>query len=87
MMQMEMGGSERLVHNLAQSLDRARFSPSVAWFHGGRILPEFRDLNVPLFHVPKRKRVDFSTMRAIGRIIAENRIDIVNAHHRAGSIA
>lgn len=81
MMQMEMGGSERLVYNLVRSVDRARFNPSIAWFHGSRILPEFRDLQVPLFHIPKRKRADFSAMRALSAIIRENNIDIVNAHH------
>jgi glycosyltransferase involved in cell wall biosynthesis len=81
MMQMEMGGSERLVHTLAQYLDRDRFNPSIAWFHGERIIPEFSDLRIPLHHVPKFRRVDFSAMKAIGALIRENDIDVVNAHH------
>lgn len=78
---MEMGGSERLVHNLALKLDRNIFSPSIAWFHGERILKDFYDLDIPLYHVPKIKRFDFSAMREIGNIIRDNDIDIVNAHH------
>lgn len=81
MLQMEMGGSERLVHNLARSLDRSRFDPSIAWFHGERILPEFLDLHIPLYHVPKVSRVDWQAMRTIGDIIRENKIHVVNAHH------
>lgn len=81
MMQMEMGGSERLVHNLALKIDRTLFRPSIAWFFGDRVLREFKDLGIPLYHVPKIKRFDFSTMRLLERIIKDNNIHIVNAHH------
>jgi len=81
MPQMGMGGSERLVHNLALRLDRDRFNPSVAWFTGAKALKDFEDLHVPLHHVPKTKRVDLSTMRALARIIRSDRIDVVNAQH------
>ncbi len=78
---MGMGGSERLVHNLVLRLDRDRFNPSVAWLTGGEALQEFADLRVPLHYVPKTKRVDFSTMRNIARIIRMENIDVVNAQH------
>jgi glycosyltransferase involved in cell wall biosynthesis len=81
MMQMEMGGSERLVHNLVLKMDRHEFNPSIAWFFGNKILKEFQDLNVPLYHVPKLKRIDFSTMAKLEEIIRDNNIHIVNAHH------
>ena len=79
--QMGMGGSERLVHNLALRLDRSRFNPSVAWLVGSEALKEYEDLQVPLHYVPKTKRVDFSTMRRLARIIESESIDIVNAQH------
>ena len=79
--QMGMGGSERLVHNLALRLDRSRFNPSVAWLVGSETLKEYEDLQVPLHYVPKTKRVDFSTMRRLARIIDSERIGIVNAQH------
>jgi len=81
MPQMGMGGSERLVHNLALRLDRSRFNPSVAWLYGNEVLQEFRDLHVPLHFVPKTKRVDFSTMQKLARIIKCEGIDVVNAQH------
>lgn len=80
-MNMDMGGSERLVHNLARNLDRSLFNPSIAWFFGNRILKEFEDLNIPLYHVPKVRRINFSTMLKLGDIIKSKDIDIVNAHH------
>jgi glycosyltransferase involved in cell wall biosynthesis len=81
MMQMGMGGSERLVHNLAFKIDREFFNPSVAWFFENRVLKEFKDLGIPLYHIPKIKRFDFSTMRKLEMIIRKNKIHIVNAHH------
>src|SRR4030042_4253618 len=80
-MQMEMGGSERLVHNLALKIDRDVFNPSIAWFFGDRILKEFNDLNIPLYHIPKVRRIDLSAMRKLGDIVKDNDIHIVNAHH------
>src|SRR6266446_2436383 len=79
--QMGMGGSERLVHNLVLRLDRGRFNPSVAWLIGCEVLKEYEDLQVPLHYVPKTKRVDFSTMQKLARIIETESIDIVNAQH------
>ncbi len=81
MLQMEMGGAERLVHNLACNLDRSRFKPAVAWFFGDTVLNEFKDLDIPLYHVPKRKRVDLGAMQTLGEIIRKEDIHIVNAHH------
>jgi glycosyltransferase involved in cell wall biosynthesis len=81
MMQMEMGGSERLVHDLALNMDRKFFNPSVAWFYGNRVLEQFEELDVPLYHVPKSKRFDFSTMCQLANIIKDNNIQVVNAHH------
>jgi glycosyltransferase involved in cell wall biosynthesis len=81
MIQMQMGGAERLVLNLIESLDRDAFEPSVAWFVGDTPLPEFVRLGIPLHFVPKRRRFGWSTMSGLSRIIREERIDVVNAHH------
>ncbi len=81
MLQMEMGGSERLVYNLARDLDRNLFNPSVAWFFGDRVLKEFQDLNIPLYHIPKTKRIDLRTMYNLGMVISKNNIHVVNSHH------
>lgn len=80
-MQMEMGGSERLVHSLVRNIDRNRFSPSVAWFFGQTPLPEFRELEVPLFHIQKSKRVDLNAMYKLSDFIKKHNVTVVNAHH------
>lgn len=79
--QMEMGGSERLVCNIVSKLDRKIFNPSIAWFFGEEVLDEFRKLEVPLYHIPKVRRFDLGAMRMLGNIIRQNNIDLVNAHH------
>jgi len=79
--QMEMGGSERLVCNIVSKLDRKIFNPSIAWFFGDEILDEFKKLDVPLYHIPKVKRFDVGAMRILGNVIRQDNIDLVNAHH------
>ena len=79
--QMKMGGSEHLVWDLVRNLDHNIFKPHVAWFYEEKPLKEFSDLGIPLFFVPKVKRLDLSTMRQLAKIIQDNQIDVVNAHH------
>jgi L-malate glycosyltransferase len=81
MIQMQMGGSERLVLNLAEGLDRRRFASSVGWFIQPEPLAQFERLSVPLHHVPKLRRFDWEAMAAIRRIVRQHRIDVINAHH------
>lgn len=81
MPQMGMGGSERLVHDLIRQIDKRWFNPSLAWLYGAEALPEFRNLQVPLHYVPKTRRIDFSTMRKLARIIRAESIDVVSAQH------
>ena len=76
MPQMGLGGSERLVHSLALRLDRRQFSPSIAWLNGKDVLPEFRDLRIPLHYVPKTHRIDLGTMRSLAKILLR---DYINA--------
>ena len=81
MLQMKMGGAERLIHNLISKIDRSLFNPSVAWFIGEHPLNEFQDLEIPLYFIPKIKSIDFAAMRKLASIIQKHNIHIVNAHH------
>ena len=80
-MQMAMGGSEQLVYRLVKNIDHNLFAPSVGWFFQEKPLKEFEELRIPLYFIPKRKRFDWDTMNRIGRIVRENSIDVINAHH------
>jgi glycosyltransferase involved in cell wall biosynthesis len=81
MIQMAMGGSERLIFNLVRNLDRRVFDPSIAWLTASGPLTEFQALGVPLHPVPKVSRFDWKAMGRLAKIIREQRIDVVNAHH------
>ncbi|MFC1884329.1 glycosyltransferase family 4 protein [Thermodesulfobacteriota bacterium] len=78
---MKLGGSENLVLNLIRKINRDKFVPSVAWLSDDEPLSEFKELDINLYKVPKRKRIDWSTMKNFGNIIKQNNIDIVNSHH------
>jgi L-malate glycosyltransferase len=76
-----IGGSERLIYDLASRLDRNIFNPSVGWLSGENVLKEFVELDIPLYHIPKIKRRDLSTFNKINEIIVGNDIHVVNSHH------
>ena len=57
-----MGGSERLVHSLILHLDRSLFHPSIVCFQGNSVTEEFKQLEVPIHHVPKGSHFDFRAM-------------------------
>ena len=81
LIQMAMGGAEKLVLNLLQHIDRRRFAPSLAWFFQPQALREFEALGIPLYYVPKQGRFDWKAMRQLGAIVHDQRIDVINAHH------
>ena len=79
--QMEMGGSEKLVYNLVKYLDKNKFEIHVGWFVGKKILQEFKELGVKLHYIDKKPGIDFKAMLKLDKIIINNRIQIVNAQH------
>ena len=81
MPQMAIGGSENVIYSLARNLNQKRFNTSIAWFCNEKICNPFSKLEIPLYHIPKLKKFDISTINELGRIIKKNDIDIINAHH------
>jgi len=79
--QTKMGGAERLVYNLIRSMERETFFPSLIYFNKGSELEEFERLNIPIYHIPKSRRLDLLTMKKISRIVEQNEVHVINAHH------
>ena len=82
--QVERGGSESLVLNIIEGLNTELFKPHLAYFDffgNSQFLNEFVDAGAPIYHVPREKRFDLSTMMRLSSIIQENQIHLVNAHH------
>jgi len=81
MLQLDAGGSERVVLDLVQYIDKRRFSVFVAAFSGGQLLQDFSRACTKLFYVRKGPGLDLAAMLRIGAIIRQYRIDVVNPHH------
>lgn len=81
MLQLDAGGSERVVLDLAQHIDKEMFNVYVACFSGGQLYQDFSDACTKLFYVKKRSGLDHRAMLKIGAIIQSYNINIINPHH------
>lgn len=79
--QLKQGGAERVVLNLIKGIDRTRFMPCIAWFHGETLYPFSELEDTFLFPLNKRNGFDFKAMSAIYNIIRRENIKLVNPHH------
>ena len=81
MLQLDAGGSERVVYDLTRSLDRDKFEIFVAAFKGGVLADSLKMECKNIFFIDKKNGFDLAAMFKLAQIIKENRIDVVNAHH------
>jgi len=79
--QLGVGGSEYVVLNLTQQLDPANFEVSVAAFGGGALENDFHKACENIFLIYKNPGFDYSAMIQMSKIIKNNKIDVINAHH------
>lgn len=79
----DTGGSEKLVVDIIERLDRTRFNPVMCVFFTGHYEAKMKDLDVPLYVIHKDDciRSKWSTARFISQIIRRHHIDVVNTHH------
>jgi len=81
MLQLDAGGSERVVFDLARSLDPEKFEVFVAAFKGGVLAPLLKNICNEVFIIDKKQGLDVEAMLKLVNIIKKYRIDVVNAHH------
>lgn len=79
--QLKQGGAERVVLNLIRGIDRGRFMPYIAWFHGEALYPFSELHDIPLLPLDKHDGFDIKTMFKLYTIIKRHRINLVNPHH------
>lgn len=82
--QLEKGGSETLVYDLASRLDRSVFGVSLAYFNyygNDKFKKAFLDHGIRLHEVKINGKYGMKTMRRMTEIIREHNIHVVNAHH------
>lgn len=81
MLQLDAGGSERVVYELARQLDRETFEVYIAAFKGGALTEPLRQLCREVVFIDKRAGLDPGAMFKLARLIRKYRIEVVNAHH------
>src|SRR5579885_3023291 len=81
--ELNLGGSERQMTEIARGLDRTRFEPHVAsFFPEGLRAEELRRAGVPVVHLPVhsfRSPAAYHGARQLARYVRENAIHIVHA--------
>lgn len=69
--EMEVGGSQRQIVQIATSLDRERYEPVVAYFRNRSFLvDELREAGVPVVEIRKRGRIDLPFTARLARFVA-----------------
>jgi glycosyltransferase involved in cell wall biosynthesis len=78
---LQMGGAERVVFELARSLDRRAFRPLVAClnFKGALAGPLEAD-GIPVVGLDKRPKFDPSVLVKLVRLMRRERVDVVHTH-------
>ncbi len=81
LIQIHMGGAERVVMELIRSLDPQQFDTYLAYFNEGDLSNKFKEMCKETFRISKKKGFDFKAMLRLSEIIKRYNIDVVNAHH------
>lgn len=77
--EMEAGGSQRQIVNLARHLDRASFEVTVVYFvNSSHMLDELRAAGVRTMQVAKRRRFDAGFVRALVGCLDRERFDVIH---------
>jgi len=78
---LQMGGAERVVADLARSLDRRRFQPLVCClnFKGG-LAEGLEAEGIPVFALDKGRGLDFRIVPRLVRLMRRERVDVVHTH-------
>lgn len=79
---LDVGGLERVVINLIDRLDRARYRNVLFCLgDGGSLLPEVSAMGVAAYPLNKREGVDYPLFLRLARLFRRERIDIAHCHN------
>jgi L-malate glycosyltransferase len=79
--ELSTGGTERVVLELLRNLDRNLFKSHVVFFIDGPLRAAYSEASAHLIHIAKNNGFDFRAMMKIAKVINEQNIDVINAHH------
>lgn len=87
LMQLDIGGAETHVVELAKELKRKGFNPVIT-SNGGAYVKELEECGIKHYHVPLQNKNPLNMLRSVRllkRIITDEKIDIVHSHARIPS--
>jgi glycosyltransferase involved in cell wall biosynthesis len=76
-----MGGSERVVYDLARKMDRTGFELILIGFCDGPVRKRYEDIGVRVILLEKKEHIDLSLIMKLRKVFRGLRIDILNPHH------
>jgi glycosyltransferase involved in cell wall biosynthesis len=77
--EMEVGGTQRQIVNIAGNLDRARFDPTVLFFrHRSFLVDELQQNGVAVIQVRKRARLDPLFLPRLVSVLGHGRFDVMH---------
>ncbi len=76
-----MGGSEKVVYDIARKLDKRLFEVVIISFSDGPVRQVYEEQQIGVYCVEKRGFIDLPFLRKLRKILQEERIHIINAHH------
>ena len=76
-----MGGSERVVYDIARKLDRERYSVIIITFEDGPVRNIYKDIGITVYIISKKKWIDLDFILRLRKVFVMERIDVVNPHH------
>ena len=76
-----MGGSERVVYDIARKLNKELYTAIIVSFEDGPVRKVYENIGVKVHVIEKKKRIDIKFVRDLRRILLREDINIVNPHH------
>ena len=77
-----MGGSEKVVYDIARKIDKTRFDPIIIAYEDGPIRSLYAEIGIKTFVIVKKAKYDyFKFITQIRKVLTSEKVDIVNAHH------
>lgn len=71
------GGTEVLMHTVLSNIDQSKNKYHFAYFHSGAMEEAFELLDIPIYFLPRKKKIDFSLILNLNKVINSNKIDVV----------
>lgn len=85
--EMEAGGSQRQIVNLARNLDRQSFDVTVVYFvNSSHMLDELHAAGVRTIQVEKRRRIDPGFVRALVGCLRRERFEVIHCFSFSGEL-